>query len=195
MIRFPGTDVKFSNELLTIEWRRVNYEREHSGEGAVTRFRRQCLAQEGFGQLGHAELARLDLPLRFTPALCLVMTAAGIATRRPFVFGILAALSATAAATRRHPFDFVWEYLVRPAVGGPHLPNAPGPRRFAFVMATAVSAGAAVSLALGAEAPGLALAALQGAGCTAYVLTGWCGASLVHHKLLRRAPAPQAATA
>ncbi len=116
----------------------------------MTGFRRQCLVQEGFGQLTDAELARLDLPLRFTPALCLVATAARIATGSAVVFGVLAALAATAAAARRHPFDFVWEYLVRPAVGGPHLPKAPRPRRFAFMMAAPLLTGAALAVALGA---------------------------------------------
>jgi hypothetical protein len=158
----------------------------------VTRFRRQCLVQEGFGRLDDAELTRLDLPLRFSPALCLVATAAGIATRSAAVLGLLGVLAATAAATRRHPFDLIWEYLVRRAVRGPHLPEAPGPRRFAFIMATLVLTGAALSLALGAEALGLGLAALQVAGCAAYVSAGWCGASLVRQKLFRRNPALEA---
>jgi hypothetical protein len=157
----------------------------------VTRFRRQCLVQEGFGRLDDAELGRLDLPLRFTPALCLALTAVGIATRSAVVFGLLAALSATAAATRRHPFDFVWEYVVRPVVGGPHLPEAPSPRRFAFVMATPLLIGAASGLAVGAQALGLGLAALQVAGCAAYVLAGWCGASLVHQLFSRPTSTPQ----
>jgi hypothetical protein len=160
----------------------------------VTGFRRRCLVQEGFGRLDDLELIRLDLPLRFTPALCLLATAAGIAMRNALVFGILAVLAATAAVTRRHPFDFVWEYLVRPAVGGPHLPQAPRPRRFAFVMATGVLAGAALGLAIGAETFGLGLAALQAAGCGAYVFAGWCGASLVHQKLWAT-PAAQVSTA
>ena len=158
----------------------------------MTGFRRRCLVQEGFGRLDDAELTRLDLPLRFTPALCLALTAVAIATRSAAVLGVLAVSAATAAATRRHPFDFVWEHVVRPAVGGPHLPKAPCPRRFAFVMATPLLTGATLSLAVGAEALGLGLAALQALGCAAYVSAGWCGASFVHQKLPRRAPAAQA---
>ncbi len=161
----------------------------------MTRFRRRCLVQEGFGCLGDAELARLDLPLRFTPALCLGVTALGFVMGSAVAFGLLAGLAATAAATRRHPFDFVWEYGLRPVVGGPHLPNAPCPRRFAFVRATPVLTGAALALAVGAEALGLGLAALQVAGGSAYVFAGWCGASLVHQKLFRRTSAPQASPA
>lgn len=161
----------------------------------MTRFRRRCLLQEGFGRLDEAALARLDFPLRFSPALCLGAAAVGLALRSAVVFGLLAALAATVAATRRHPFDFVWEYVVRPILSGPHLPKAPCPRRFAFVMAAPVLAGAALALALGAEAFGLGLATLQVAGCAAYVLAGWCGASFVHQKLFRRTPVPQASPA
>ena len=119
----------------------------------------------------------------------------GIATLNPVVFRLLAVLAATGAITRRHPFDLVCEYPVRPAVGGSHLPEAPCPRRFGFVMATAVLTAATLSLVLGAEAHGLSLAALQVAGCAAYVFAGWCSASLVHQKLLRRTAAPQASAA
>ena len=166
------------------------------GRGSVmTRFRRQCMVEEGFGRLDDAQLARLDLPLRFSPALCLAFTTIGVVSRSPVVFGLLASVAAVGAITRRHPFDFVWEGLVRPAVAGPHLPKAPCPRRFAFTMGTPVLAGAAVSLALGAEALGLGLAGLQMAGCAAYVFAGWCGASVVHNKLFRRVPAAQASPA
>ena len=150
---------------------------------------------EGFGRLDDVELARLDLPLRFTPGLCLLATVAAAVTRSAVLFFALAAVAAIAAATRRHPFDFLWEHVVRPAVGGPHLPKAPCPRRFAFVMATPVLAGAGLSLALGAEALGLGLAVLQLSGCAAYVFTGWCAASLVHRRVVRRDPVPGASTA
>lgn len=161
----------------------------------MTSFRRACLVSEGFGRLDDAELGRLNLPLRFTPGLCLLATAVAIATRSAVVFFLLAAMAAIAATTRRHPFDLLWDHVVRPAVGGPHLPKAPCPRRFAFVTATPVLAGAGLFIALGADAVGLALAALQVAGCASYVLTGWCGASLVHRKLVRRTPVPRASVA
>jgi hypothetical protein len=161
----------------------------------MTSFRRRCLVSEGFGRLDDVELGRLNLPLRFTPALCLLATAAATLIRSPALFAALAAAAATGAATRRHPFDHVWEHVVRPAVDGPHLPKAPCPRRFAFVMATPVLAGAAVSLASGAEALGLGLGALQMAGCATYVAIGWCGASVVHRKLVRRSPRPQPSAA
>ena len=157
----------------------------------MTSFRRACLVSEGFGRFDDAELRRLNAPLRFTPAICLLGTAAAIATRSPGLLLVLAAAAATAVATRRHPFDLLWEYIVRPAIGGPHMPKAPCPRRFAFVMATPVLTGAGLSLALGAEAFAFSLAALQLAGCATYVLTGWCGASVVYRKFVRRNSLPQ----
>lgn len=149
-------------------------------------FRRECLVHEGFGRLDDAQLARLDVPLRFSPALCLLGTATATLTGSAGLFAILATLAATAAVTRRHPFDFVWDWLVRPAVHGPRLPKAPCPRRFAFIMATPVLGGAALAFAVGAPAIGFGLAVLQMSGCAAYVLTGWCGASVVHERLFRR---------
>jgi len=134
----------------------------------MTSIRRGRLASEGCGRLYDAELARVALPLRFTPGLCL-----------------LAAVAAIAGAARRHPFDLLWKHIVRPAVGGAHLPRARCPRRSALVTATPVLGGAGLSFALGAEALGFGLAILQLSGCAAYVFTGRCG----------RSAAPRASTA
>jgi hypothetical protein len=146
-------------------------------------FGRACLVRQGFGTLDEATMARLDLPLRFTPALCLALTAVGIVTGSPWLLGALAVLAAGAAAGLRHPFDLVWEYGLRPLVHGPHLPAAPPPRRFAFVMATPVLAAAAVCFAAGATTAGVVFGVMQMAGCALYVTTGWCAGSFAHEKL------------
>ena len=159
-----------------------------SGTDRVTPFRRRCLLLQGFVGVEDATLVRLNFPLRFTPALCLTLTATAVALGTALVLGALSVMAAAAATGRRHPFDLLWEHVVRPAVNGPRLPSAPAPRRFAFAMAACVLAAATLSFAAGASTLGVAFGLLQVAGCAVYVTTGWCAGSFLHQVLVRPAP-------
>jgi hypothetical protein len=146
-------------------------------------FRRSCLVRQGFVDLGEQALRRVEWPLRFTPALCLTLTAIGTVAGSAWLLGALALMAGIATLGVTHPFDLVWERIVRPVVRGPQLPPTPAPRRFAFVMATPVLSAAAVSFAVGATAVGVAFGTLQMVGCALYVTTGWCAGSFLHEKL------------
>lgn len=150
---------------------------------SLTPFARSCLNRQGFTSLDEQELAVIDIPLRFTPALCLALTTVGLLTRSALLLGLLALAAAVAATGRRHAFDVLYDRVVRPLVSGPRLPGNPPPRTFAFVLAAPVLAGAAVAFAVDATAIGLALGVTQIAGCALDVMTGWCAASAVHERL------------
>lgn len=146
-------------------------------------FARRCLDRQGFVDLDDRTRARLNLPLRFTPALCFGLASVGLALQSAAIFGALAVLALAGAAGLPHPFDLVYNRAVRPLVGGPSLPPTPAPRRFALVMATPVLAVASVAFALGAARLGVALGILQLGGCLVYMTTGWCPGSFAHEKL------------
>ncbi|MDQ3679449.1 MAG: DUF4395 domain-containing protein [Actinomycetota bacterium] len=150
------------------------------------RFRQACLNRQGFDHLAEPDKVRLDLPLRFTPALCLALAAVGVVLRSPLLLGALATGAVIAALDRAHPFDWLYNTAVQPLIGGPALPPNPSPRRFAFVMAAPVLAGTTVAFALDAAVLGTVLGALQLAGCATYVATGWCPGSFAHEKLFGR---------
>src|SRR3977135_4009313 len=105
---------------------------------------RRCLLRQGFVDLDEQALRRVDWPLRFTPALCLTLTAIGTVAGSAWLLAALAVMAGVATLGITHPFDLVWDRVVRPVVRGPQLPRTPGPRRFAFVMATPVLSAAAV---------------------------------------------------
>jgi hypothetical protein len=156
---------------------------ERVGGPELSEFGRRCLLRQGFVDLDEQALRRVDWPLRFTPALCLTLTAIGTVAGSAWLLGALALMAGVATLGITHPFDLVWERVVRPVVRGPQLPRTPAPRRFAFVMATPVLSAAAASFAVGATAVGVAFGTLQMAGCALYVSTGWCAGSFLHEKL------------
>jgi hypothetical protein len=139
------------------------------------------LVMQGYSGLGNEALARLNLPLRFSPALCLAGTVAGTVTRSWPLFAVLAIVALIGwLFPGGHPFDLVFNRLVRHALRGDPLPPNPAPRRSAFLMAVPFLGGAAVCFRLGADPLGYALAAFQLAGCATYVFTGLCLASWLY---------------
>ena len=168
---------------------------EQVGGPELSQFGRRCLLRQGFVGLDEQALRRLDWPLRFTPALCLTLTAIGTVAGSAWLLGALALMAGVPTLGVAHPFDLVWERVVRPVVGGPQLPRTPAPRQFAFVMATPVLSAAAVSFAVGATAVGVAFGTVQMAGCALYVTTGWCAGSFVHEKLFGPVTAPRSSVA
>jgi len=102
----------------------------------LSSFANSCLDRQGFVDLDQDAKARLNLALRFTPALCFSVAAVGVALRSPVILGLVAASAFGAALGITHPFDILYNRAVRPLVGGPALPPNPAPRRFAFVLAT-----------------------------------------------------------
>lgn len=150
-------------------------------------FSKSCLLMQGYANLGDENLARLNLRLRFSPALCLGGTIAGTLTRSWPVFGALAIVALIGwLLPAGHPFDLLFNRVVRPLVRGDALPPNPPPRRSAFLMAVPVLGGAALAFGLGAAPLGYTLAAFQLAGCAIYVLTGLCVASWLFGTTLGR---------
>jgi uncharacterized protein DUF4395 len=154
---------------------------------SITAFGRSSLDLQGFTCLDDETKARANLPLRFTPALCLSATVAGAVLASPVVLGALAAAAGMALLLPGgHPFDYLYNYGVRFWVAQPRLPRNPRPRRFAFIMAIPVLGTSALAFALGAPILGYLLAAIQVAGCLTYVATGFCVASWMHSRLVGR---------
>lgn len=148
---------------------------------------------QGYTDLGHEALARLNLRLRFSPTLCLAGTVAATATRSWPLFASLAIVALIGwLFPGGHPFDLLFNRAVRHALRTGPLPPNPPPRRSAFLIAVPVLGGAAMAFRFGAEPLGYTLAALQLAGCAIYVFTGLCIASWLYGMTVgrRNRPAP-----
>jgi hypothetical protein len=85
---------------------------------------RGCLTMQGYGSLRDGERRSLWLGLRFapvlSPVLCLTGIALGTALASP---ALLLAMAVTAGVggffTAKHPFDYVYDAILQPLLGGP----------------------------------------------------------------------------
>jgi len=134
---------------------------------------RSNLATQGYC-LSDAERRELSLALRFSTGLCLTLVVVALALESPAMIFALAGIGAIAGFSARHPFDHLWNRVVRHVVGGPALPFNPPRRRHAFKVATVwlVSVGALIST--GATTAGLLFGGLLVAACGAVTVANLC---------------------
>jgi hypothetical protein len=134
---------------------------------------RSNLTTQGYC-LGDAERRDLSLALRFSTGLCLTLVVVALALQSPAMVFALSGIGAIAGFSARHPFDHLWNRLVRHAVGGPLLPPSPMRRRHAFKVATMWLAIVGLLLSAGAATAALLLAGLLVAACTTVTATNLC---------------------
>jgi hypothetical protein len=103
-------------------------------------------------RLPAGERERLRLGLRFATGLCLPLVAAGVWFESPALLAGLAGIGAIAGATPRHPFDLLWNRVVRRAFNAPPVPPSPVRRRNAFKIGAAWLLATAVLFAAGSAA-------------------------------------------
>jgi uncharacterized protein DUF4395 len=148
---------------------------------------RGCLTMQGYGSLSDSERRSLWLGLRFSPILCLTGIALGTALASP---ALLLAMALTAGVggflTAKHPFDYVYDAVLRPLLGGPSVPPSPAPRRFACQMATPWITAIAVAFWAGASTVAWVLAMPLLMVAAANTITNWCLPSLIYGLLHRR---------
>jgi len=148
---------------------------------------RGCLAMQGYGSLSDGERRSLWLGLRFSPVLCLIGIALGTALASPALLLVMAVTAGVGGfLTAKHPFDYVYDAVLRPLLGGPRVPPSPAPRRFACQMATPWIAAIAIALWVGAPTVAWVLAVPLLVVAAANTATNWCLPSLIYGLLHRR---------
>ena len=140
---------------------------------------RSWLEMQGYTGLSDAELSEIALWTRFSPALCMITATIGTALASPWVLGALAVTAALGALLPAHPFDAIYNYGIRRAIGARSLPPSAMPRRFACAVGAVWLSAAAIAFASGAAAAGYVVGALF--VCVAGVLTaaGFCIPSFI----------------
>jgi hypothetical protein len=152
------------------------------------------LIMQGYGGLSAEQRRAISLGLRLTTGACLAGVVAGLITRSPAIFLILAAVAAVAGLTPRHPFDAIWQYGVRHLVRGPALPPNPPQRRRPFLLAAPWLLGLGILYAAGADTWGVVLGLPFVASCTLVTATHYCLPSrlLAMFSRSRQEPVPRA---
>ena len=149
--------------------------------GRLATWSRSCVTMQGYGTLSDQERRHLWLGFRFAPALCLAGIALGtLLASPPLLFGMAGFAFVGGFVTAKHPFDYLYDFSVRPLLGGPEVPPSPAPRRFACQLATLWILAIAVAFLGGASTLAWILAApLLLVGLTVST-TNWCLPSLIY---------------
>lgn len=101
---------------------------------ATLNSQQKALFQQGY-DYSPQELQELAWGLRFTPLVCMLGAVYGLATQQPTVHFLLAALGMLPFwSPNWHPFDLLYNSVLRPLWRGVKLPPNPLPRRIACFM-------------------------------------------------------------
>jgi len=107
--------------------------------GAATRAN---LNMQGFGYLDDEEQARYAWPLRFTPAVGTALVAVGLFRQSPLWLAVMSAIALSGALfPHGMAIDLAYNVGVRHLFHAPRLPPTPTPRRFSYLISTALLAG------------------------------------------------------
>jgi hypothetical protein len=134
---------------------------------------RSNLSTQGYC-ISDAERRELWLGLRFSTGLCLTLVVVALALQSSAMVFALAPIGLIAGFTPRHPFDHVWNHVVRHLTRAPVLPRNPTRRRHAFKLATAWLLLVGTLLAAGAVTVALVLGGLLAAACATVTATNLC---------------------
>lgn len=155
---------------------------EASVKSTVNSFTRSCLYQQGFSSLNDVELRRLNLPLRFTPAICSILVIVGLIFQSPALLFVLAGVGLLSAAfPRGNVIDRFYNLIISRLVGSAPLPPNTPQRRFACGIGATFAAAAGFSFLAGL--PGLAyiFGGFMIAASLTVTTTQWCLGSWLYN--------------
>ncbi|WP_418606199.1 DUF4395 family protein [Georgenia sp. SUBG003] len=150
----------------------------------VSAFTDRNLNGQGFGYLDQEAKARYALPLRFTPAVCVILITIGLILQSPAWLAWLVPIGLSGALFPRGMMvDVVYNFGVRHLFHAPKLPPTPDPRRFSYLISTSLTAGAALSFQYGLPVLGFVLGGAVIVGATILATTLWCLGSWIYRML------------
>jgi hypothetical protein len=93
---------------------------------------RRRVENQGFSGLSEEAFRGIEPWLRFTPFLTGLLAALGTLGEFSVVLFALAGVSVLGVVSPRHPFDYLYQNLIRPLENSPPLPRSPGLRRLVY---------------------------------------------------------------
>ncbi len=145
----------------------------------------KALTQQGY-DYSPEELNELQWGLRFTPSVCMLLAVVGLVTQQPAVHFALAALGILPFwAPAWHPFDRLYNHVLRPLWNGVRLPPNPLPRRIACVMGGAMNLAIGLAFTFGSVALAYVFGAVLIVLQIVVISTHFCVASWMYEGLLR----------
>lgn len=108
-------------------------------------FQQRSLFQQGYQRFTPQELKQLEWGLRFTPAVCSIITAFALIYQLPYVLFTVALLGAWAFFfPAKHPMDLIYNHGVRHLFDAVKLPENPFQRRLACFAAGIMNTAAGI---------------------------------------------------
>ncbi len=155
----------------------------------LSAFTKDNLNKQGFGSLDDDAKSRYELPLRFTPAVAVMLIVIGLALRSPIWLGAMSLVTLSGALFPRWMvLDLVYDLVVRHFFHAQALPPTPTPRRFSYIMSTVLLGASALSFHLGWAVLGFVLGGLVAIGATILATSLWCLGSW-YYRLFFKHPA------
>ncbi len=142
----------------------------------------QWLDMQGY-QLSDEEKRRLTLPLKFPLVLCTAFGAAFVANAWAPGLGGLAVLAFLGALLPRHPFDYVYGWVVNPLLRTGWAPLKPPQQRFSCAVASVMLGTIASAFVLDYGLLAWSLGAAFVALATIPTLTNWRLPSYLYNAL------------
>jgi hypothetical protein len=146
---------------------------------------RNRLEAQGFRGLDDAALKELAPWLRWSPSLCTLFMAAGVALQSPLMIWGIAATAFLGALLPFHPFDLLYNYGVRHLTGTRPLPHQGPQRRFACGIATVWLAATGWAFHFGAITLGYSLGIPLIFVAALVSVTHFCIPSVIYNALFR----------
>jgi hypothetical protein len=146
-------------------------------------FTDRALAMQGFPIRANRRMRRIRPWLRLTPSLSTLWIASGTALASPALLLGFALVSALGASRRKHPFDELYDRVLRRVTKGEPLLDNPAPRRFAMALAAAWAATAALLMVTRHRRAGRIAGGLLGAAGATVASTHFCLGSWTYRRI------------
>jgi hypothetical protein len=141
----------------------------------LSTFTKDNLNKQGFGGLDEEAKSRYALPLRFTPAVAVILIVIGLALRSPIWLGSMSLVALSGALFPKWMIlDLVYNLFVRHLFHAQALPATPTPRRFSYILSTVFLAASALSFHFGWTVLGLILGGMVVTGASILATSLWC---------------------
>jgi hypothetical protein len=154
----------------------------------LSAFTKDNLNKQGFGSLDDEAKSRYALPLRFTPAVAVILIVIGLALRSPIWLEAMSLVALSGALfPRGMVLDLVYDLVVRHLFHAQALPATPTPRRFSYILSTVLLAASALSFHRGWTVLGFVLGGMVAIGATILATSLWCLGSWYYRLLFKHA--------
>jgi hypothetical protein len=144
---------------------------------------RERIQAQGFCGLSDTTYAQINCPLRLSPAIMMVWVAVGTVLASARILWTLVPFTALGAILTGHPFDVLYNHGLRHLMATQQLPRYGPRRRFAFAVATTMTALTAWAFQAGVPLLGYVVGGAIVASTCLQVITGICGPAVLAGRL------------